>query len=159
MSVKVKITGQKELAAAMKKAGNDARRLAAAAIFQEAERVMAKSKEESPVGTDGVLRASGFVRPPEDNGRKITVELGYGGAAQSYAAAVHEGTRPHFPPVDALKPWARKFLGDEDLAFVVARKISRVGTKPTKFLERPLREAASGMGERIAAKIRAGLGA
>jgi len=52
----------------------------------------------------------------------------------SYAAAVEFGARPHFPPVDALKDWAAKKLGDENLAFVVARKISEKGTPPQPFL-------------------------
>lgn len=51
-----------------------------------------------------------------------------------YAAAVEFGSRPHFPPVEALKDWAAEKLGDEDLAFVIARKISMVGTKPKPFL-------------------------
>lgn len=169
MSVRVRITGQREMAAALKEAGKDARRLVAAAIYQEAERVMADSKQEAPVGVDGVLRASGFVKPPSDTGRRITAELGYGGAASGYALYVHEGTGPavgrpkYMPPVEALKPWVRKKMGvplDEvdNVAFLVARKIGQTGTKPTKFLEKPLRARAKGMGERIAAKIRVGLG-
>jgi hypothetical protein len=51
-----------------------------------------------------------------------------------YAAAVEFGSRPHFPPVDALKDWAAKKLGDEGLAFVVARSISQKGTRPQPFL-------------------------
>lgn len=51
-----------------------------------------------------------------------------------YAAAVEFGSRPHFPPVDALKDWAARKLGDESLAFVVARGISQKGTPPKPFL-------------------------
>ena len=43
---------------------------------------------------------------------------------------VTHNTSPHFPPVEALKGWAKRQLGDEKLAFVVARAISRTGTKP-----------------------------
>lgn len=159
MSIQVSVTGTADLQRALQKYGAKAEALVAAALYREAEGVMSKSKEESPVGVDGNLRASGFVKLPATVNGKIRVEMGYGGPAARYAAAVHEGTRPHFPPVDALKPWAKKFLGDEDAAFAVARKIARVGTKATKFLERPLRQLAAGMGERIAARVRAGLGA
>jgi hypothetical protein len=55
-------------------------------------------------------------------------------ANADYALFVELGTRPHFPPVDALKPWAEKKLGDENLAFVVARAISRRGTPARPFL-------------------------
>jgi HK97 gp10 family phage protein len=51
-----------------------------------------------------------------------------------YASYVEFGTRPHWPPVDALKDWAAKKLGDESLAFVVARAISRRGTKAQPYL-------------------------
>ena len=159
MSIQVSVKGTAELQKALRQYGAKAEKLVAAALYREAEGVMAKSKEESPVGVDGNLRASGFVNLPETVNGKIRVELGYGGPSASYALYVHEGTRPHFPPVDALKPWAKKFLGDESAAFAVARKIARVGTKATKFLERPLRQRAAGMGERIAARVRAGLGA
>jgi len=51
-----------------------------------------------------------------------------------YASYVEFGARPHWPPVDALKGWAAKKLGDESLAFVVARAISRRGTPPQPYL-------------------------
>lgn len=51
-----------------------------------------------------------------------------------YAAAVEFGARPHFPPVDALKDWAARKLGDENLTFVVARGISMKGTPAQPFL-------------------------
>lgn len=167
---RIRITGAKEIVRALEVAGDRGRRLAAAALYQEAERVMSDSKQEVAVGVDGVLRASGFVRLPTDDGRKIEVEMGYGGAAAGYALYVHEGTGPavgrpkYFPPVEALKPWVRKKLGVSEseldsVAFLVARKVGQKGTKPTKYLEKPLRKRAVGMGRRIADKIRAGLGA
>jgi len=55
-------------------------------------------------------------------------------AESEYASYVEMGTRPHWPPVDALRPWAGKVLGDENLAFLVARAISKRGTKPQPFL-------------------------
>ena len=51
-----------------------------------------------------------------------------------YAAYVEFGTRPHFPPVDALRDWAAKKLGDENLAFPVARAIGARGTPPRPYL-------------------------
>ena len=57
-----------------------------------------------------------------------------------YTTYVEEGTRPHMPPVDALRPWAQKVLGDADLAWPVALKIAREGTKGQFFLKRTLDE-------------------
>lgn len=51
-----------------------------------------------------------------------------------YAMPVEGGARPHFPPVAALIPWVTRKLGlsgkeARSVAFLVARKISRVGTR------------------------------
>lgn len=59
-----------------------------------------------------------------------------------YAIAVETGTRPHFPPTAALLPWVlKKFPGADErkaksFAFLIARKISKVGTKGIFFFER-----------------------
>jgi hypothetical protein len=169
MKKPIRITGAKEIMRALEQAGQRGRKIAAAAVYQEAERVMSDSEQEVAVGVDGVLRTSGFVKLPTDRGGKIQVELGYGGAAKGYAVYVHEGTGPavgkpaYMPPSDALKPWVKKKMGVpesevDNVAFLVARKIGRTGTEPTKYLERPLRKRAKGMGQRIASRIRAGLG-
>lgn len=60
--------------------------------------------------------------------------LGVVGTAQPYAVPVELGTRPHFPPVQALEDWVRQKLGlsgkeAHSVAFLIARKISKKGTK------------------------------
>jgi len=50
-----------------------------------------------------------------------------------YAPAVEYGSRPHFPPIAPLSDWSRKKLGT-DLGYVIARKISRVGTPAKPFM-------------------------
>lgn len=46
--------------------------------------------------------------------------------ADKYALPLEEGSRPHFPPIAALKGWADR----HDIpVFLVARKIAREGTK------------------------------
>jgi len=63
-----------------------------------------------------------------------------GKVTTSYRAAhgifVEEGTRPHMPPVEKLKPWAKKKLGDEKKAWAVAMKIKKKGTKPVGFFRK-----------------------
>lgn len=164
MSVRFGIRGTAALQKALVAAGQRANQAAASALYIEAEKVMAASKQEAPVGVDGVLRASGFVNPPEVKGNGLRVTLGYGGAAKNYALTVHEGRGPgkKMPPPKALEPWVRKKLGVpakevEGVAFVVARSIGIKGTKPTKFLEKPLLRAAPGMAGRMATRIRRSL--
>lgn len=163
MAIHVKVTGTREMLRAIEQAGNRAIAATKAALYQEGERVMAASKMEAPVGVDAVLRASGYVRPPEPIGRGWRVTLGYGGAAKGYALVVHEGRKPGSqPPSKPLEPWVRKKLGVPtkdvaSVAFLVARKIKMRGTRPTKFLEKPLLAAAPGMAGRMATRIRRSL--
>jgi hypothetical protein len=62
--------------------------------------------------------------------------------AVSYALPVELGSRPHFPPIAPIALWVRRKLGISDerearsVAFLIARKISRVGTKPRLFFKR-----------------------
>lgn len=60
--------------------------------------------------------------------------LGIVGTPQPYAVPVELGTKPHFPPVQALEDWVRQKLGVSGtdvrrVAYLVARKISKKGTK------------------------------
>lgn len=127
-----------------------ARKAFAAAMYQEGESIMAKSKRKVPVDM-GALRASGHVQPPKIAGSAVSVTLAYG---TEYAVFVHEGTRPHFPPLEAIEPWARRH-GVEP--FLVARAIAQRGTEPKKYLEEPLMEAARGMEGRLAGRVKAAL--
>lgn len=61
--------------------------------------------------------------------------------ADVYAAPVETGTRPHFPPVNALLLWVKKKFGVKDeeakgVAFAIARKIAARGTKGHHAFER-----------------------
>lgn len=140
-----------------------AQKLGSAALFQEANKIMAKSKPLVPV-FHGALRSSGHVQLPRRTASgDIEVVLGYGGAASDYAVFVHEGTGPavgrprYWPPIEPLKDWARKKLGDERLGYAVQRKIHAKGTEGKKFLEIPFNAALPGMPARIAAFIRRGM--
>ena len=71
--------------------------------------------------------------------------LGVVGSSQASVVALELGTRPHMPPSEALEPWVKAVLGIREpkeiksVAFLVARKISRVGTEP----KRPFAKAAA----------------
>ena len=65
---------------------------------------------------------------------------------EDYWKYVENGTKPHFPPVDAIKQWIKvkpvlprplkdgKLPTENQLAYLIGRKISKVGTKPNPFL-------------------------
>ena len=70
------------------------------------------------------------------NTKRVATEQGGSLTFQEkYAAAVHEGTRPHHPPIQkgkGLALWAkRKGLN----AYAVAKSIARKGTKGKPFLQ------------------------
>lgn len=62
---------------------------------------------------------------------------------------LENGTRPHFPPINAIEQWIsvkrivpRSYNGKvpttRQLAFLIARGISKNGTKPTKLLQQTI---------------------
>lgn len=99
---------------------------------------------------DGALKTSIMIveaeskkNAPKDTGklmRSHKVEFGYLKASlipmAEYAECVHEGTRPHFPPIEPIENWARRKLGKTGLGYVIARKIAQKGTKPNPFLRK-----------------------
>lgn len=67
--------------------------------------------------------------------------IGTVGSSQPSATFMELGTKPHMPPVEALIPWVKAVLGVEpkrarSVAFLVARKIARKGTKPRRVFEK-----------------------
>ncbi|HYE35502.1 hypothetical protein [Methylocaldum sp.] len=106
--------------------------------------------EATPTGAYGLLRKSIIAREPQrlSDGLIGVVDVqdaqGKFGSVLNYAVAVELGTRPHFPPVEPLIDWVREKLGvDRDeapgVAFRVARKISRTGTKGAHMFERTMK--------------------
>lgn len=79
----------------------------------------------------------------KQNGKYIVISI----QLEDYWKYIENGTKPHFPPVDAIKKWisvkpilprplkSGKLPTSNQLAFLIARKISRVGTKAKPFLK------------------------
>ena len=79
-------------------------------------------------------------------GYHITITL------PEYAAYLNDGTKPHWPPVDKIREWIKvkpvlprpgrngKLPTNEQLAYLIGRKISKVGTKPTKIIDRTIND-------------------
>ena len=76
------------------------------------------------------------------NDKYLTVSI----SLEAYWKYIEYGTNPHFPPVDKIREWVRvkpvlprplasgKLPTENQLAFLIGRKISKFGTKPKPFL-------------------------
>ncbi len=126
-----RLAGVGELKKALAAGGERAIKLAAGGLYQEAEQIMTVSKERYCPKDLGNLYNSGHVQPPVIKGKKVDVEMGYGGPAADYAEIVHEN-------LDPTVHW------------------NVPGTGP-KYLEKPITEALPGMANRLAAVIKAGM--
>lgn len=84
----------------------------------------------------------------EYNGQCFTVYFNL----QDYWKNLEYGTKPHFPPLDKLEEWIRvkrlvprsyngKVPTTRQLAYVIGRKISQVGTPATNLLTKTLEES------------------
>lgn len=105
------------------------------APIREATLLVTRSaRKNAPVDT-GVLRAS--IMPGSRRQGDITV--GVVGSNVHYAPFMELGTRPHWPPIDALETWARRH---GTTAFLVARAIARRGLRPRRYLQRALDDNA-----------------
>lgn len=109
------------------------------ALWRNGEIIASESRERHVPVADGTLRSSINVTQPQITGNKVEVTVYAGGPAAKYAFFVHEGTLPHWVPIEPLKEWAKKVLGDENAAYAIQQKIAMYGTKARKYLEIPWR--------------------
>lgn len=124
MDIKVEIQGVDELNKA----------------FAKAPRVIGAEARKSIRKALILLQAGARQFVVKDTGRlanalRITQTTNLSGkisAETDYAIYVHEGTRAHFPPLNAITPWANRHGLP---AFVVARSIARKGTKANPFFD------------------------
>ena len=98
-------------------------------------RIRGAAAENAPVDT-GRLRASLESRVIVD-GSVLRVVIG---TNLDYAAPMEFGTSPFMPPPSALRGWAGRVLGDENLAFPVALSISATGLDERRYLRDALEE-------------------
>ena len=96
--------------------------------------------KRTPVGVSGRMR-SGYqprinivsTQPVRLHGEVVNVT--------PYALYVDQGSAPHWPPWGPgsdLARWVQRKLGADVSAFLIARKISRVGTKAQNIVNRTL---------------------
>lgn len=97
------------------------------ALRDSAQTGYSKSQEEVPSDTS-LLMFSGVPPQRQPDG---TFEWGYNAP---HARPVEHGSIPHYPPIEPLKGWARRVLGDESAAYAVQQKIGKHGTPPQPFV-------------------------
>lgn len=51
-----------------------------------------------------------------------------------YSAVMEYGSRPFYAPIEPLKDWARRKLGDESAAYAVRAKIAKEGITASPFM-------------------------
>jgi hypothetical protein len=115
------------------------RREVGTAMHGIVEDIASQARTRTPVGATGILRASIATRvsTPLETSTAIRGEV-FTGAQAPYAVYVESGTRPHFPPIAPLRLWAARVLGNERLAYVVARAIARRGTRARRMFAQAL---------------------
>ncbi len=148
----IRVTGLRETFAELDRLGKKAPKVLSSALFQVAEEVIGKSKEDFVPVDLGHLRNSGFVELPKISGGKVTVEAGFGGPAGKgnvgstsnrisvgYAIITHENVRSG--KTGGVSPKGKKY-----------KTWSKVGQ--WKYLEQPFNDAQRNMDRRLAGLIR-----
>lgn len=94
-------------------------------------------QQQLPRGAGGISGGAGLVGSVFTEEQSLADNvIGMVASPLPYAEYVELGTKPHFPPIEPLVDWVMAKLGITDeteansVAFLIARKIARVGTKP-----------------------------
>ena len=92
-------------------------------------------KQDTPVGAGPIHLRDTIFHKVSTYGESV---WGMVGTPAIYGEPVELGTRPHFPPVAPLRHWVERKLGlsgkeAKAVAFLIARAISRRGTKAQKM--------------------------
>jgi HK97 gp10 family phage protein len=122
--MKIRISGLKETIAGLKSYDNRKQMAIKQIVAGSAFNIEANAKKRASVDT-GRMRSS-ITNEFSDSGftAKTVVPV-------DYAAYVEFGTSPHFPPVHALRRWAKRHGVNE---WAVAKGISKNGTPAQPFL-------------------------
>jgi hypothetical protein len=91
----------------------------------------------------GALRQSLVSTVVNEGNLSIVGRVGSNLSGEVYPAVMEFGRAPgRMPPVEALREWAGRVLGDEGLAYVVARAIGARGIRGRAFLRTGFSNAA-----------------
>jgi hypothetical protein len=95
------VTGADGVRSELLRLARDFKKSAERSLYKFAQIEMREMKKRVPVDT-GTLRDSGTVDEPKWSGNNLSVDLGFGGAAEDYAIVVHEDLEA-FHPVGQAK--------------------------------------------------------
>jgi hypothetical protein len=103
--------------------------------------LLSEVKKGVPVGA-GPIHFRDTIFHRINMGEPVTGILG---SPSKYGEPLEYGTNPHFPPVAPIQHWVEKKLGysgkdAKSIAFLIARAISRRGTKGAHMFEKGLTE-------------------
>ena len=111
---------------------------------QSGAAIQREESDEAPRGADSKLAGSIAFEVEKRQPFPRWVKIG---PTVKYGVWVAKGTRPHFPPPGSLDRWVRLKLGIGDpqeiksVAFLISRRMSRVGTKANPYHIRGLKKA------------------
>jgi len=129
MKISVDIKGDKEIARALRKMSDDKARKVKGEVYASGIDVQREAKEnlrDTETWDLGNLANSIIVDPVEGG---MVSEVG---PTAPYGPHVEYGTKPHFPPPDALEGWARRHGFDS--AWPICKVISERGLPAKPFL-------------------------
>ena len=114
-------------------------------------------QQQLPRGAGGIGGGAGLVGSIFTEEQRLSNQvIGAVASPLPYAEYVELGTRPHMPPLQPLEDWVEAKLGitseseRRSVAFLIARKISRVGTKPDGTWQRVFDASQVGIEARFA---------
>lgn len=105
------------------------------------QRYQSQLTDDDHIATGNLLKSVTYHIEAQSKQIEISFNL------ENYWKYVEDDTRPHFPPISAILEWVKvkpvlpsktyngKLPTQKQLAFLIARKISEVGTKGTHDLE------------------------
>ena len=121
------LTGSKELRAALKKVAAEKVERFRKEVYASALDIQKKAKENLKETWDTGNAANTLIVDRHYNGLSARIE-----AQAPYAAYIEFGTKPHFPPTDALEGWAKRH--GMDSAWPICLAIAEHGTPAHPFL-------------------------
>lgn len=112
-------------------------------VQQVEERILAAAQRNAPVDR-GMLRSKLVIRPSRPGAGDVLVHsVVASGPETPYARGIEQGTKPHWISGDdfeGLKGWAKRKLGNANIAFAVRHSIAKKGTAAQPFLAPASRE-------------------
>lgn len=122
IGTETRVKKQTNGSAGLKEGISEALRDAADSGFERSQELIAQQSVDT-----GRLLQSGVPPKLMADG---SIQWGY---LAPYSRYVEFGTEPHYPPIEPLKGWARRVLGDESAAYAIQRKIAQEGTQAQPF--------------------------